>query len=161
MATHTNLRQGDDPWPVWHLRMDLDSAPVQADMQTIVLNNTDNTFTVIHGNGFTFDPSGNPAGGTITEIEHVTGFGPFDFALEQIADFTVSLVDFFSGDSVSAFRLILAGADTFNGSDAYNSFYGSAGADVYNGGTGSLAIDTLCKAAMAMTCSLGASVQIA
>lgn len=123
----------------------------------VVWPNEDGTVTYIIGTGFSFDfVTGTPLGGTVTTLEHRTGYG--GTLLGQITGLSLSLVQNFSylgSDDPDALDLFMAtlfaGDDVITSADPddteFSGFAGSdnitagPGSDVLEGGSGGDTID--------------------
>ena len=143
MALH-RIIDNDLP-PTEHAWADTTQWSVQSSSsRTVRLSNNDGTFTVLHGIGFTFDGTGEPAGGRVLSLERVSADGTT--VLERLDVVNVSLTDLRAAFDAHGFvDTLLGGNDVVIGTDNsrfvnadtfQEKFYTGAGNDIVFGGGG-------------------------
>lgn len=91
------------------------------------------TFT---GSGFTYDAFGIPTGGTVTGLTETLN-GQLLYQITGMSTPALSWVAWAeAGDTLSAMRTVLGGADTFTGSAGADTLAGFGGNDSLSGGDG-------------------------
>jgi Ca2+-binding RTX toxin-like protein len=141
MATYTHSATAVPSGVAWY-NVALQSV-VGLPTSTLLVNaNSDGTETRIIGTGFTFDATGHPTGGTVTEFDRTSSGGATVY--EAVTGITgVSLIDLtnaIAAGNRTTFALVFNAADTFIGFSGDDFFVGGPGGDVFTGGTG---IDTV------------------